>query len=120
MGKRGQSEVGDGARDAVYIPLIDIADNSLRHPDAAGQPARGVDISDFLERFFVQGVAPRLMPGPHRGDCRERGVAHRFDLKWAFRDSMLARWLRLVAFLFGSGIKCNGHRQTLDNDPCVG
>jgi len=63
-------------------------------------------------------------PGPHKGDCRERGVAHRFDQKWAFRGSACARWLRLAAFLFGNGIKCNGHRRThllhlVFNRPCV-
>ena len=42
-----------------------------------------------------------------------------FRPKVRFRGSEWARWLRLVAFLFGNGIKCNGRRQTLDNDPCV-
>ena len=39
--------------------------------------------------------------------------------KGRFRSSEWARWLRLVAFLFGNGIKSNGHRSTLDNDPCA-
>ncbi|KAJ1462297.1 hypothetical protein M885DRAFT_456891 [Pelagophyceae sp. CCMP2097] len=72
MGKWGQAEVGSGSRDAVQIPLLDIADGALRHADDANADAaalktrgayesRGADVADFLERFFVQGVAPRLM-----------------------------------------------------------
>ena len=35
-----------------------------------------------------------------------------FRPKVRFRGSEWARLLRLVAFLFGNGIKCKGHRQT--------
>ena len=66
---------------------------------------------------------PRLLQGHSRAIGNEiekmSGVTHRFDQKWAFRGSEWARWLRLVAFLFGNGIKCHGHRQTLANRPCV-
>ena len=42
-----------------------------------------------------------------------------FRPKVRCRGSEWARWLRLVAFLFGNHVKTHGHRQTLDNDPCV-
>lgn len=66
MGKRGQSEVGDGARNAIVLPNTDIGDAALRREaDRAlgGSRAfgRGVDLCDFLERFFIRGVTPALM-----------------------------------------------------------
>lgn len=66
MGKRGQSEVGDGARNAIFLPNTDIGDAALRREaDRAlgGSRAfgRGVDLCDFLERFFIRGVTPALM-----------------------------------------------------------
>ena len=41
-----------------------------------------------------------------------------FRPKVGSRGSEWARWLRLLAFLFGNGVKSIRHRQTLDNDPC--
>ena len=42
-----------------------------------------------------------------------------FRPKVRFRGSEWARWLRLVALLFGNGIKCHGRRQHLDKRPTV-
>lgn len=66
MGKRGQSEVGDGVRNAICLPSTEIGDSSLRREadralSSARTFARGVDISDFLERFFIRGVTPALL-----------------------------------------------------------
>ena len=31
MGRRGQSEVGTGSRDAVFLPLVEVSEACLRH-----------------------------------------------------------------------------------------
>ena len=46
------------------------------------------------------------------------GVAQAFRPKVRFRGSEWARWLRLVAFMFGIDLKSNGRRQTLGNHLC--
>ena len=65
MGKRGQAEVGNGARDAVVLPLVDVTDVFLRNEaDLARKPGEettGVSIEEFLERFFLRGVTNQLM-----------------------------------------------------------
>ena len=46
-------------------------------------------------------------PGPHKGDCRERGVAHRFDQKWAFKGSAVLARVGFVSSLFCSEMVSN-------------
>ena len=65
MGKRGQAEVGDGARDAVLLTLVDVTDVFLRNEadikKKIGDDSIGVTIEEFLERFFLRGVTNQLM-----------------------------------------------------------
>ena len=65
MGKRGQAEVGDGARDAVLLPLVDVTDVFLRNTADVekknGEETVGVTLEEFLERFFLRGVTNQLM-----------------------------------------------------------
>ena len=65
MGKRGQAEVGDGARDAVLLPLVDVTDVFLRNAvdmeKKIGEEAAGITVEEFLERFFLRGVTNQLM-----------------------------------------------------------
>ena len=65
MGRRGQAEVGDGARDAIILPLTDMKAVLRNDLDKSLDPrltfGRGIDLDDFLLRFFKKGVAPQLM-----------------------------------------------------------